>query len=70
MLVFNSVRDTAELMLGRPEQVMDTISLEEVVSCLQRIRKSVGFWSKRSGKQGYLNFVRSQLYAPDTDPSS
>lgn len=62
MLVFASVRDTTELMLGRPEQVMDTISVQEVVACLQRIRKSVGFWSKRSGKQGYLDFVRSQLY--------
>ncbi|SMB85228.1 hypothetical protein SAMN00790413_03319 [Deinococcus hopiensis KR-140] len=67
LLVFESVRDTTELMLGRPDQVMDTITLEETVTCLQRIRKSVNFWTKRSGKQGYLKFVRSQLHPAATD---
>ena len=33
------------------------ITVEEIIACLKRIRKSVQKWSKRAGRQGYLTFV-------------
>lgn len=35
----------------------DPISLDEIIVCLKRIRKSIQFWSKQGGRQGYLNYV-------------
>jgi len=30
---------------------------EEIVACLKRIHKSIGRWTKQSGKRGYLEFA-------------
>lgn len=32
-------------------------SLDEIIACLKRIHKSVQFWTKEGGRQGYLKFV-------------
>ena len=32
-------------------------TVEEIILCLKRIRKSIALWNRRSGRQGYLNFV-------------
>jgi len=32
-------------------------SLDEMVACLKRIRRSIQYWSKEGGRQGYLKFV-------------
>jgi hypothetical protein len=32
-------------------------TLDEIGICLNHIRKSIDFWNKRNGRQGYLNFV-------------
>jgi hypothetical protein len=32
-------------------------SLSEIIACLKRIRKSVQFWTKEGGRQGYLKYV-------------
>lgn len=29
----------------------------EIVACLKRLRKSVQFWTKSGGRQGYLNYI-------------
>ncbi len=29
----------------------------EIVVCLKRVRKSVQFWTKSGGRQGYLNYI-------------
>jgi len=34
-----------------------TINSDEMVLCLKRLQKSVQKWSKREGRQGYLNFI-------------
>jgi len=34
-----------------------TISIDELLWCLKRIKKSLKSWNKRDGRQGYLNFV-------------
>ena len=61
LLVFEAVSVNTELMLGRPEQLMDTIDLPTLLSCLARIRKSVKLWTKQGGSRGYLNFVLNVL---------
>ena len=29
----------------------------EITACLNRIRSSIKFWNKKSGRQGYLNYI-------------
>lgn len=31
---------------------------DEIVACLKHLRKSVQFWTKESGRQGYLNYIK------------
>ena len=38
----------------RPEPV----SLDVIVACLKRIRKSIQRWNKEGGRQGYLIFIQ------------
>lgn len=33
------------------------LSMDELLACLKRVRKSVQVWNKREGQQGYLRFV-------------
>jgi len=53
-----------ELPQGEEAQAGDTAILntpDEIVACLKRIRKSVTFWTKESGRQGYLNYISNFL---------
>jgi hypothetical protein len=36
-------------------------TLEEILACLKRIRKSVTRWNKANGRRGYLDFVEEYL---------
>ncbi|MCG3155506.1 MAG: hypothetical protein DKINENOH_02112 [bacterium] len=36
-------------------------SLSEIIACLKRIHKSVQYWTKQGGRQGYLKFVSQFL---------
>jgi hypothetical protein len=33
------------------------ISVEEIIACLKRIRKSVETWNKQGGRKGYLQYI-------------
>jgi hypothetical protein len=65
--VYQAVRQMCEWRLGRgelreeetrtPLPAPEPITLNEVLACLKRIRKSVQKWNKRGGKRGYLQFV-------------
>ncbi len=65
--VYARVRSMCEWRLGREELLVaessgerpqpSPLSLDEVVACLKRIRKSVQKWTQREGRQGYLRFV-------------
>jgi len=33
------------------------ISIDEIIACLKRVRKSVQMWNKRGGRRGYLQFI-------------
>jgi len=36
---------------------MEPITLDEIIVCLKRVRKSINRWNRRGGRQGYLTFV-------------
>jgi hypothetical protein len=57
--VFEAVKESCERRLGRT--VEKPITLEDLVACLRRLRKSVDFWTKEGGRQGYLEFVEKFL---------
>jgi hypothetical protein len=69
--VYESARAMCEWRLGReplrnhegkPVIVpMTPIALDEIVTCLTRIRKSINHWTRESGRQGYLNFVNQYI---------
>ncbi|MFH0992401.1 MAG: hypothetical protein V1799_20565 [bacterium] len=63
-LVIQRVQEMCEHRLGRKDlgrMKMDPSgvkTVEEILSCLRKIRKSVDRWNKQGGKQGYLRFVK------------
>ncbi len=69
--VYEAVRNVCEWRLGRGEirvgndarhdGPLQPKRLDEIVSCLKRIRKSVQRWTKQGGRQGYLKFVSQYL---------
>jgi hypothetical protein len=59
--VFEAVQISTELMLGRPQQVTETVSLDVLLACLARIRKSVRMWTKERGSRGYLTFIQEMM---------
>lgn len=42
---------------GKSLPEVPPISVDEILVCLKRIRKSVAKWSKHGGRQGYLHFI-------------
>jgi hypothetical protein len=63
--LFDHVSGVCEYLLGRAElKTMDGGSVERevidhtiLIRCLRKLQKSVPKWTKRGGRQGYLNFV-------------
>ncbi len=65
--LYEAVKSMCDWRLGRVELVRNgdkggapqppPLTVEEIVACLKRIRKSVQKWNKRGGQQGYLKFV-------------
>jgi hypothetical protein len=65
-LIFDSVLPICEWRMGRKGPLVpaelgsppaDPNTLEDIGTCLRRIQKSIDFWNKRNGRQGYLSFV-------------
>lgn len=61
--VYDNVRRICEWRLGRTRENDGDPpdSVPEIVSALRRIMKSIGRWSGRGGKRGYLDFVKNYL---------
>ncbi len=62
--IYQAVLPICEWRLGRApapdkssSELDPTLTAVELVLCLKRIRKSIDFWTKEGGRQGYLNFV-------------
>lgn len=67
-VVFDNVQGMAEMRLGRATLVdettdapvalpFSTISVDVLIDCLKRLRKSVQFWSGQGGRRGYLRYI-------------
>ena len=63
-LVFKRVKSLCEFRLGReslgikePSPLGKTLTVDEILACLRKIRKSAERWARRNGRQGYLQFV-------------
>lgn len=61
LMVFEGVKLACESRLGREKthdnQGGEQKTVDEILFCLRKIKKSVENWNKRSGRQGYLKFV-------------
>jgi len=62
--VYDGIESMAEYRLGRralaegaPVMSPGELSVENLLACLQRLHKSVGFWTKQGGRQGYLTYI-------------
>jgi hypothetical protein len=65
--VYEMVKVMCEWRLGRErfydedgetaEIPVEPITLDELMACLKRVRKSINRWHRRGGRQGYLTFV-------------
>jgi hypothetical protein len=66
-LVYERVETMCEWRLGREALLstdmrqrgpqLEPVTLDVILVCLKRIRKSVQRWNKQGGRQGYLTFV-------------
>lgn len=63
-LVFQRTKDLCEFRLGRRDlgtnvgvPPIKANTVDEILACLRRIRRSVDRWNKLGGQQGYLNFA-------------
>ena len=66
--VFESVKAMCEWRLGRQPLLghgqspdLPAKTLDEMVACLKRIRRSIERWDKRGGNRGYLDFVKQYV---------
>jgi hypothetical protein len=53
LTVFEFIQEVVDTLL----QSNNVITVNDLVQCLKRVRKSVQKWNKRFGRQGYLDFV-------------
>ena len=69
-LVYDRVKQMCEWRLGRTTMKAEKgplrlkpepITVDEIIDCLKRIRKSVDLWNKQGGRQGYLYFIDNHI---------
>ena len=63
--VYRKVKKMCNYRLGISKSEADlhgdsphAISRSEILICLKKIKKSIETWTKRNGRQGYLNFLK------------
>jgi hypothetical protein len=69
LAVYEHAKNICDWRLGRQQivdeenapLVFDPLSMDEMLECLKRLRKSVALWNKRNGSQGYLQYVNQFL---------
>ena len=66
--VYNGVKEMCDFRLGRSisDNIEDEgtpipLSISEMINCLKTIKNSINKWTKSSGRQGYLNFVKEYM---------
>lgn len=64
--IFERVVAMCEWRLGLRPLLLDKdpccspISIQELILCLKRIEKSIKFWTKLGGRNGYINFAATR----------
>jgi hypothetical protein len=47
---------------GNPMELeIESLKPSEIVACLKRIKSSIKLWTKKGGRQGYLDFVKQYI---------
>jgi|SRR3972149_7719424 len=66
--VYNGAKEMCDFRLGRDiqddiktEGTPKPLSISEMTNCLKTIKNSINKWTKRNGRQGYLNFVKEYM---------
>ena len=66
--VYNGAKEMCDFRLGRDiqddikaEATPKSLSISEMTNCLKTIKNSINKWTKRNGRQGYLNFVKEYM---------
>jgi hypothetical protein len=69
-LVYDRVKEMCEWRLGHSAEIRirgavqvkpEPLSVDEIMDCLKRIRKSVDLWNKQGGRRGYLYFIDNNI---------
>src|SRR5258708_18063773 len=60
--LYDAIKAMCEWRLGRStDQALDEKispkTVDEIIACLKRLRRSVKFWTKEGGMRGYLDYV-------------
>src|SRR5260370_6209980 len=59
--LFEAVKGVCEWRLGRgaesAQEETPPLPVEDLVACLRKLYKSADHWTKRGGRQGYLQFI-------------
>jgi len=69
--LYHSVRTICDWRLGRrpllspegspPDVSVQPLTLDELIACLKRLRKSIRLWTQAGGRQGYLIYISQFL---------
>jgi hypothetical protein len=54
-------KEQAAVAIPQPIEEIRPLTTDEMLSCLKYLRRSVNFWTKDGGRQGYLNYVSGFL---------
>ena len=66
--IYDGVKEACNFRLGRKplkdnalNDELEPISVPEILKCLNTVKNSINKWTKRNGRQGYLNFVKNYM---------
>ncbi|MBU0561594.1 MAG: hypothetical protein KJ799_09060 [Bacteroidetes bacterium] len=66
--VYDEVKEICDIRLGREKldsalnvSIPKPLSVQEILECLKKIKNSIKKWTKRNGRQGYLNLVKGYM---------
>ncbi|MFA5804362.1 MAG: hypothetical protein WC879_06940 [Melioribacteraceae bacterium] len=66
--VYDGVKEMCDFRLGKNisddvevESTPPPLSINEILNCLKTIKNSINKWTKRNGRQGYLNLVKQYM---------
>jgi hypothetical protein len=47
---------------GSKQGELTPIPLEDLLACLRKLRKSVDYWTKHGGRQGYMQYIEHYVH--------